>query len=57
MGDSVTYTFEICNVGEGVVTRGTVTDTLLGNLTEFFPADLDAGRVCRGCADAYGGSR
>ena len=41
VGDSVTYTFEICNVGEGVVTRGTVTDTLLGDLTQFFPADLD----------------
>src|SRR5215217_2888062 len=41
VGDSVTYTFRICNAGEGVVTRDTVTDTLLGNLAEFFPADLD----------------
>ena len=40
VGDSVTYTFEICNVGDITVTRGTVTDTLLGILTEFFPADL-----------------
>ena len=41
VGDSVTYTFEICNVGEGVVDRGTVTDTLLGVLTTSFPATLD----------------
>ena len=40
VGDSVTYTFEICNVGDITVTRGSVTDTLLGNLTEFFPATL-----------------
>ena len=40
MGDEVTYTFEICNVGDIPVTRGTVTDTLLGNITESFPATL-----------------
>ena len=35
-----TYTFRICNVGDIAVNRGSVTDTLLGNLTEFFPATL-----------------
>ena len=43
VGDPVTYTFRICNVGAGVANRGTVTDTLLGNLTEFFPATLAPG--------------
>ncbi len=41
VGDSVTYTFEICNVGEGVVDRGTVTDTLLGDLTHPSRQTLD----------------
>ena len=40
VGDPVTYTFEICNVGDILVNRGSVTDTLLGDLTEFFPATL-----------------
>jgi uncharacterized repeat protein (TIGR01451 family) len=40
VGDSVTYTFEICNVGDVTVNRGSVTDTLLGDLTPFFPATL-----------------
>jgi uncharacterized repeat protein (TIGR01451 family) len=44
VGDSVTYTFEICNVGDVTVNRGTVTDTLLGNLTTFFPATLTPGQ-------------
>jgi hypothetical protein len=41
VGDSVTYTFEICNDGAGVANRVSVIDTLLGNLTPVFPADLD----------------
>ena len=40
VGDSVTYTFKICNVGDIAVNRGTVTDPLLGDLTAFFPATL-----------------
>ena len=40
VGDPVNYTFRICNVGDVAVNRGSVTDTLLGNLTEFFPATL-----------------
>jgi uncharacterized repeat protein (TIGR01451 family) len=44
VGDAVTYTFQICNVGDVTVNRGTVTDTLLGNLTTFFPATLTPGQ-------------
>jgi uncharacterized repeat protein (TIGR01451 family) len=44
VGDSVTYTFRICNIGAGTANRGTVTDTLLGNLTTFFPATLAPGQ-------------
>ncbi len=44
IGDSVTYTFEICNDGASTVTRGSVTDTLLGDLTAFFPASLAPGQ-------------
>jgi uncharacterized repeat protein (TIGR01451 family) len=40
VGDPVTYTFEICNEGDVTVNRGSVTDTLLGDLTTFFPASL-----------------
>jgi uncharacterized repeat protein (TIGR01451 family) len=40
VGDPVNYTFEICNVGDAPVNRGSVTDTLLGDLTAFFPATL-----------------
>jgi uncharacterized repeat protein (TIGR01451 family) len=40
VGDEVTYRFEICNEGDVTVNRGSVNDTLLGNLTEFFPATL-----------------
>jgi uncharacterized repeat protein (TIGR01451 family) len=43
VGDSVTYTFEICNVGEGVVTRDSVVDTLLGDIAGSFPATLAPG--------------
>ena len=44
VGDSVTYTFRICNVGDITVNRGSVTDTLLGDLTAFFPATLAPGQ-------------
>ena len=57
VGDPVSYTFRICNVGDVAVNRGSVTDTLLGNLTEFFPATLAPDQCVDGCADAYGGSR
>jgi uncharacterized repeat protein (TIGR01451 family) len=40
VGDKVTYTFRICNDGDVTVNRGTVTDTLLGDLTQVFPATL-----------------
>ena len=43
MGDPVTYTFEICNDGDVTVNRGSVTDTLLGDITAFFPATLAPG--------------
>jgi uncharacterized repeat protein (TIGR01451 family) len=42
VGDDVTYTFNICNDGDATVNRGSVTDTLLGDLTTFFPATLTA---------------
>ena len=42
VGDPVTYTFVICNVGDITVNRGSVTDTVLGSLTAFFPATLTA---------------
>ena len=44
VGDSVTYTFRICNVGAGVANRVSVSDTLLGILTTFFPATLAPGQ-------------
>ena len=40
VGDSVTYTFEICNTGDIALTRDTVSDSLLGDLTSVFPAAL-----------------
>ena len=41
VGDSVTYTFEICNVGDVTVNRGSVTDPLLGgDISASFPATL-----------------
>ncbi len=43
VGDSITYTFEICNVGDVTVNRGTVIDTLLGDISTFFPATLTPG--------------
>ena len=43
VGDPVTYTFEICNDGDATVNRGSVTDTLLGDITASFPATLAAG--------------
>jgi hypothetical protein len=43
VGDSVTYSFEICNVGDVTVNKGTVTDTLLGDLTASFPDTLAPG--------------
>ena len=57
VGDSVTYTFRICNVGDILVTRGTVTDTLLGRPHGVLPGHLGGGPVCDGRADAHGGSR
>jgi uncharacterized repeat protein (TIGR01451 family) len=39
-GDPVTYTFTICNEGDVAVSRGSISDTLLGDLTTFFPATL-----------------
>ena len=44
VGDSVTYTFRICNVGAGVANRVSVSDTLLGDLASFFPATLAPGQ-------------
>jgi uncharacterized repeat protein (TIGR01451 family) len=44
VGDSVTYSFQICNVGDATVNRGSVTDTLLGDLTTSFPATLAPGQ-------------
>ena len=44
MGDSVTYTFVICNAGAFPVSRTSVTDTVLGDLTAFFPATLTPGQ-------------
>jgi uncharacterized repeat protein (TIGR01451 family) len=44
VGDSVNYSFMICNVGDVAVNRGSVNDTLLGDLTTFFPATLTAGQ-------------
>jgi uncharacterized repeat protein (TIGR01451 family) len=44
VGDSVTYTFEICNVGDVPVNRVSVNDTVLGGLTSFFPATLAQGQ-------------
>ncbi len=43
VGDPVTYTFEICNVGVAPVNRDSVTDTLLGDITASFPATLAPG--------------
>ena len=44
VGDPVTYTFVICNGGDITVNRGSVTDTVLGDLTAFFPATLTPGQ-------------
>ena len=44
VGDPVTYTFEICNSGVFPVSRTSVTDTVLGDLTAFFPATLTPGQ-------------
>ena len=52
----VTYTFRICNVGDVTVNRGTVTDTLLGDLTTFFPATLTPGQ-CVDVVQTRGASR
>jgi len=43
-GDSVTYTFKLCNEGDFAANRGSVTDTLLGDLTSYFPATLAPGQ-------------
>ena len=43
VGDPVTYTFEICNVGDVTVNRDSVIDTLLGDISASFPATLAAG--------------
>jgi uncharacterized repeat protein (TIGR01451 family) len=43
VGDDVTYTFEICNLGVGPVDRVSVIDTLLGDITASFPATLAPG--------------
>ena len=57
VGDPVTYTFEIRNVGDVTVNRGTVTDTLLGDLYRDLPGHLDGGPVCRGPGAAHCGRR
>ena len=58
VGDAVTYTIEVCNAGLVAVTRGSVIDTLLGDISASFPATLAAGSMCtRGRADAYGAGR
>ena len=46
VGDPVTYTIEICNVGAGItLNRDSVTDSLLGDIAASFPATLAPG-VC-----------
>jgi hypothetical protein len=42
-GDDVTYTFEICNLGDATVNRDSVNDTLLGDITDSFPPSLAPG--------------
>jgi uncharacterized repeat protein (TIGR01451 family) len=42
-GDLVTYSFTIQNTGDVALTRISVEDTLLGELTESFPSRLEAG--------------
>ena len=45
VGDPVTYTIEICNVGVVAVNRDSVTDTLLGDISASFPATWRRGSV------------
>ena len=44
IGDDVTYTIEICNAGVFPVTRTSVSDTLLGNVSASFAASLAPGQ-------------
>ena len=39
-GDTITYTFVIKNTGDCTLNRDSVTDTVLGTLTSYFPASL-----------------
>ena len=43
VGDPVTYTIEICNVGDTPVNRESVIDSLLGDIGASFPATLAPG--------------
>jgi len=44
VGDTTTYTFVITNTGDVPLTRSSVNDTLLGNLSADFPATLAPGQ-------------
>jgi uncharacterized repeat protein (TIGR01451 family) len=44
VGDTTTYTFVVTNTGDVPLTRQSVNDTLLGDLTADFPATLAAGQ-------------
>ena len=57
VGDTVTYTFVLCNEGDATVNRGSVVDTLLGDISPSFPATLAAGGVCNGPAEPDGARR
>ncbi len=48
VGDPVTYTIEICNVGADItLNRDSVTDSLLGDIAALFPATLAPGECAR----------
>ncbi len=47
LGDSVTYTIEVCNAGLATVNRVSVIDTLLGNISASFAATLAPGACSR----------
>ena len=53
VGDPVNYTIEICNTGDITVNRASVIDSLLGDITAFFPATLAPGE----CDTASGRAR
>ena len=54
VGDPVTYTIEICNDDGVTMNRDSVTDSLLGDIADVFPATLAPGDVCEGRAGTDG---